>query len=96
MNNNDQNQKEKHNPNNNEKNYNIKSDCKVNRTHRISPSNLMNIEFSKNEEKSDEEFQKKYNTARHFSTSHKQRKKEINDELYKEEIEKEKNKQKKI
>ena len=56
----------------------------------------MNIEFSKNEEKSDEEFQKKYNTARHFSTSHKQRKKEINDELYKEEIEKEKNKRKKI
>ena len=96
MSNNDQNQKEKHNQNNNEKNYNIKSDCKVNRTHRISPSTLMNFELSKTEEKSDEEIQKKYNTARHFSTSYKQRKKEINDELYKEEIEKEKIKRKKI
>ena len=56
------------------------TEYKINRSHRTSPPNLINIQESEKEIN---------NSARHMTPENKKKKKEIDDELFKEEIEKE-------
>ena len=88
MNNKEQDEKEQQNTNNNEENNKSQSELKINRTHRISPAVTTNTQLSNTEKKSSDEIQQKINSA-HFSSSYKNKKKEKDDELHKEEIEKE-------
>ena len=94
--NNQNNPNGKPNSNNEEKQKNFQTDFKVNREHRISPGNSINIKLYNTEKKSHEDKQKKSNSARHFSPNFKHKKKEMNEELHKEEVDKEIEKRKNI
>ena len=98
MNNTEENKNEKSNLNLNdiEKQNKLETDYKVNRIHRISPANNINIKLLDTEKQSEEKKQKKIKSARHLSTSFKNKKKEIDEELHKDEVEKEKEKRKNI
>ena len=96
MNNRGEDKNEKPNLKNTEKQDKLKSDYKVNRIHRISPDNNINIKLFDSEKQSEEEKERKIKSARHLSASFKNNRKEINEELHKEEVEKEKEKRKNI
>ena len=88
----------KQNVNDSEEKNKIKSEVKVNRKHRISPSNLENSKLFSTDKKNEIGTYKKINSERHFSPNfnHKKRENYINEKKCKEEVEKEIQKRKGI
>jgi hypothetical protein len=72
MNNSEENKNEKQNRNNEEEQHKVKSEIKVNRIHRINPGNSINLKISHTDKKKDID---KFNSARHFSSNCKYKKK---------------------
>ena len=95
MNNLDKKRNSKSNVSNDEKEKKIKTDFKVNRIHRITPTNNIKIKLFSGK-KTNEINQKKLKSAPHLFSSAKHKKKEIYEEFYKEDIEKERKKRKNI
>ena len=96
MNNPDENYKEKLNLNIEQKEKKFQSNLKINRIHRITPTNNIKIKLFNTDKKSNEENQKKMKSAPHLSPSAKHKRKDIYEEFHKEEIEKEKQRRKNI
>ena len=89
------NSNEKSNKKNEEKEKIFQTDFKINREHRIVPGKSINIRLYNTEQKSQEDKQNKSNSARHFSPN-RHKNKEIDEELHKEEVDKEIEKRKNI
>ena len=71
------------------KENNYQTEIKLNRIHRLSPSNTLNIPEEQSSNNNNTNYQ-------HMTPSNKKKKKEIDEEIYKQEVEKEINKIKKI
>ena len=71
------------------KENNYQTEIKLNRIHRLSPSNTLNIPEEQSSNNNNTNYQ-------HMTPSNKKKKKEIDEEIYKQEVEKEINKRKKI
>jgi len=93
MNNSEESKNEKQIGNNEREQHKVKSEIKVNRIHRINPGNSINLKISLTDKKKDVE---NYNSARHFSSNFKYKKKDFQELLYKDEIDKEIQKRKNI
>ena len=93
MNNSEESKDEKQSSNNEREQHKVKSEIKVNRIHRINPGNSINLKISHTDKKKDSE---KKISAGHFSSNFKYKKKDFQELLYKEEIDKEIQKRKNI